>query len=535
MASSHSLHIPLTLEEENSLDDGGWVPESDEFLWLLEHPFEFIDVFFKHRLKKLEPFHKDLVEVSLTERRGLELFPATHGKTTLISMACPIFATCRDPNARISITAKNAAEAGNIAQSIRRELEQNTDLIRAYGPFKPRDDSKPWRNDFFQVDRRTSRAKEHTMAFFGSRSWTALGYRTDWSICDDVVTDKNSATEDQREKLKEWFSEVILTMPEEDNDRITVCGTRFHPDDLYGDLVEMSENEDFADEAFRIDHKDAIVSEADEETLWPERWPWKRLMAQKRLQGTLAFNKRYRNMPVDPERQVFKEEFFVGGWLGREKHNPILDPEYTIGGAPRDWPHYGGHDIGSLVGWSVSIALAHGKCDKHESCIWVQDLNRDQMSFPTQAHSICDIYTEYDMLELRSEANGIQEGIGDMAMQEAERRGLAINVSPHVSSKENKPDPEIGVTAMLPWFEQARVHIPYATATDRRVMDILKDEFITHPGKTTDCVMAFWFAWLGLRAGTVGRGSYNRLKKPVAIRSAGFNRRRIVRNPFYAR
>ena len=74
----------------------------DQKQFLLDNPDAFLGRYFAHRLNhRLEPFHLDLIKTAHTERRGLVLYPAAHGKTTIVSTLLPIWAICKDPNVRI--------------------------------------------------------------------------------------------------------------------------------------------------------------------------------------------------------------------------------------------------------------------------------------------------------------------------------------------------------------------------------------------------------------------------------------------------
>jgi hypothetical protein len=187
---------------------------NDRLAAIIADPALFIVTYFPHRIQKLEDFHLRLIDSATGKTRALILYPAGHGKTTLVSTLLPIWALCRDPNIRIAIIGKNDDEAQGIMSVIQAELIDNQELIRDFGPFKPDPDSgKPWALGRISVQKRTRRAKEPTITVFGSGAKTVLGYRTDWTICDDVVTEKNSNTPEQRRKMRDWFDLCVETGP----------------------------------------------------------------------------------------------------------------------------------------------------------------------------------------------------------------------------------------------------------------------------------------------------------------------------------
>jgi hypothetical protein len=538
---------------------------SQEALGLLvSQPDLFISHYFKHRIAKLEDFHMRLLRSATQESKGLILYPAAHGKTTLVSTLLPIWAVCQNPNIRVGIIGKNDAEANNISLSIQAELASNVELIRDFGPFKPIGEDKPWAAGKMTVSKRTQIHKEPTLAFFGASSKHTLGHRTDWSICDDVVTEKNSNTPEQREKLREWFNQSVRTMGLPGS-RLTVVGTLFHPADLYNDLIEMS-NPETGEPIWYVQREDAIVqmcvcghslrdhrlNQAEcshckcetayedldaKEPLWKAWWPWPELMALKAQMGTLDFNKRLRNIAVDPSRMVFKEEYVKGGWVGRTQYPGCIDKDYVIGQYDPSWKRVAGFDpavgITKSAKFCAHVTLALGSCQKHERCYWVVDLIRDQMSLPQQVDLILKQHQDYDLLKSIVEANSYQAGLLEAIKRKMQESGLAFAIDPHYTTRTNKPDPELGVQSMGPRFENGEFHIPWGNPESQRKMNVLVDELMQYPGRTTDTVMATWFAWKQLHETAPRYKSSNYLKKPMAWTQSGIQRRRVVRNPIY--
>jgi phage terminase large subunit-like protein len=507
--------------------------------YLLARPDVFVSRYFSHRLGlPLESFHLALIEAAVSHPRSLILFPATHGKTTIVSTLLPVWALCADPNIRMALILKNDTDAKGVMQAIIAELLGNEELIRDFGPFQPQDRETPFGFEKLSVAKRTLRAKEPTIAAFGSGSRSALGHRTDWTICDDIIHDRNSATPEQRSKIKEWFNQGPETMGEEVDDRLTVVGTLFHPEDLYGDLINLYDPETGLP-IYHVEHWDAIVDEEAHEVLWPARWPWKRLMAKKAGIGTLDFNKRYRNIAVDPSRMVFREEYIKGGYVGKIKYPGCLDRDYSVGDFDPSWPRYAGFDpaIGTYrtAKFCAHLTIAVGTCSEHERCYWVVDLVRDQMSLPQQVELILNQHERYENFISIVEANSYQAGLLDACQNKMKEAGVAHKIEPHYTGRTNKPDPELGVGAMSPVFENGMVHIPWGNPESMRKMEIFADELVQYPsGRTTDTVMAFWFAWRAAQHGVNRMRTFNRLHDGANKRFwEKTSRRRTLKNPYF--
>lgn len=504
--------------------------------FLLANPDMFILHYFAHRIKHLKDFHIDLMLAATSQVRALYLYPAGHGKTTLISTLLPIYGLCLDPNTRIAVIVKNDQEAENISRVIQAELTGNQRLIDDFGPFKPTDD-KVWSLSKMSVHHRTRVGKENTLAFFGAGARDVLGYRTDWTILDDIVSGENSTTPLMREKVREWFNLTVETGPEHEDSRITVVGTLFDPQDLYHDLREMLDPEDHLP-IYRTYYRDAIVDEEKQITLWPEAWTWKRLMKKKATQGTLAFNKRYRNIAVDKSRMVFREEYVRGGYIGEKAYPGCIDKTHRVGDFDPSWSRYCAFDpaVGrqAEAKFCAHITLAVGSCIDHERCFWVVDLVRDQMTQPQQIDLIIEKHRTYGAFKSVVEANSYQAGLYQSIEQKLKDQNLALRIEPHYTTRINKPDVETGVQAMAPYFENGLVHIPWGNPESSRKMKVLVDELIMYPGRTTDTVMAFWMAWRDAQISAPLYKSYSRYEPKQLPRLARASRNVWV-NPYYAR
>lgn len=461
----------------------------------------------------------------------------THN-TTIISELLPIVAICRNPNIRIANILKNEQDARAITRSIQAELVGNQELIEAFGPFVPEgDDSKTWAQGRFDVAKRTRGGKSSTWAAFGAGSRNALGYRTDWTIMDDTVTDRNSATPEQRASFREWFNQGPITMPDTNLGRITVVGTAFHPEDMYHDLMAMKMP---ADEKpmWTTTIRRAILDDKGT-VLWPEMRPYLFLMEQKLTMGTLDFNKRFQNEAIDPSRLVFREEYVYGGWLNGQQYPGCLDEGYRIGEADPDWRVFCGFDPAIGVKrnrkFCAHITLAVGSCPLHDRCLWVVDLRRDQMTLPQQVDLILERHEMYGAMKSTIETNAYQAGLLQQVKQKMDDMGVSYLIEGHYTTRMNKPDPDAGVQSMSAMVEQGKLHIPWGDAASRVTMGVLVDEMVSYPGKTTDTVMALWFAWRSTNITAPRFKSFNRLND-YTVRwpaPAMYGQSRII-NPFYS-
>lgn len=496
----------------------------------------FLHRYFGDRLDaKLEPFHMRLIDTALNDPRGLVLFPAGHGKTTLISGMLPILEICRNPNVRIAIIAKNDNEASAIMSSIKAELENNVKLIADYGPFRPvnGDPMRVWLTEAISVSKRTRQGKEHTLAVFGAGSRQILGWRTDWVIMDDTVTERNSATEDQRIKHVQWFNDCVSTSPEKKkagviNGRITAVGTMFHPHDLYATITSKLKAD--GTPMYHSHREDAILDYEKKLPLWPDVWSWGDLMNVKAAEGTLSFNKRYRNRPVDESMQPFREEYL----LGDPAHPGCLHDEYVLGEVEEGWrvfqsfdPAVGKTRSAKFCGHIVFAIDPAAPRRRH-----IIEVNRDQLTVPQQRDRLIDTHLKYNCVLSITEENAYQAGLKQIVDERCEQLGVTLRFEGHTTGR-NKQDPEIGLPSLAPLCENGDLWLPTGNPESRRKSMMLVEELVEYPFfKYSDLLMALWFGHLRASEVTASYVSFNRLDPKSRYRRSN-GRKGIVRNPYF--
>jgi heterodisulfide reductase subunit B len=170
----------------------------------------------------------------------------------------------------------------------------------------------------------------------------------------------------------------------------------------------------------------------------------------------------------------------------------------------------------------------------HDRCYWVVDCEREQWTLPQQVEKIITKHQEFSLLASHVEANSYQAGLLEAIEQKMRETNIALTVAPHYTNKTNKPDPELGVQAMAPWFERGAFHIPQADAFSQNRMRQLVEELVMYPdSRTTDTVMALWFAWRALQSTGQRFASVNRMAREAPRLNKRFGSRRLVMNPAY--
>jgi len=524
--------------------------------FVLSHPDIFIERYSGLRLKT---FQRRILYATYLNERLVVLLPAGHGKSTLISKWYTIWRICQNPNIRIILVMKTDAEVSYYARSIRKELAANHQLIRDFGPFVPRGKDAVWSNDAIEVHKRQIREPQPTVEFASSKSIEqVLGHRCDEYLCDDIVTPSTVSTDDQREKQKGVFNEGIDTGPQPlwDRDPETglflnkpdeiywpspeeyipgleprywkgaLIGTVFHPADLLHEKARSPQDlipgRIYKGNApgWKMMYFDCWEHDADnnvtDNPLWPERWSREALHMKEAGQGTIDFNKRYRNIAVSDADLTFKRIWVKGegdypGCLNRRRSWGEL-PEHAVYPALEQWgpnppkwypvesfdPSTGRKNKGST--WSSYVVQAVNMNAKVKRRYLI-DIFRAQLGFDDILTKLEEMYFLWGCQLSVIEQNAAQRWLIDNERMKKLQLDRGMVVKGHETQAGNKIDPIMGVGSMQGMVRDGLLDIPYMTPSDKEKAAPFIDQLQLYPEGVTDWVMALWFGDLAFREG----------------------------------
>lgn len=500
---------------------------------------------------ELQPFQSEFILAAEDHHRLIGEWPAGHGKSTNMSWGYPVWHAARNPNVRIIQLGKTTEEMDAYALLERNTLEKNEKLVRWYGHFRSPDPGErrlqQWSSSGVNVAQRQIADPHSTLEWFGSNSDAALGHRCDIIIVDDVVTPDTAGTPERRQKLLYRFREQWQTAPQYrfpikpspvtrwpvtnpqdgsfrgylqvpdhifwpdygEYEKIIVVGTVFHHLDLYHVLEKDPTFHFIRHDCFVRDPKTQAVA-----SLWPDRWPLDKLETERKSQGLLSFNRRYRNICTSEEDLAFREIYFTGGEEGARSYPGCLDKERSFGDRKEDWrvicsldPASGTKSKDSAMPAMV-VAGYDPKSDPAKRRRYLIDLWSDYASYHgilAAAVRMHDLYA-YDMLVVEINA------FGKWLMDEDEPqiqllKSRGVRIVPHTTGA-NKKDAVWGVKSMEPFFMDGLWSFPYATPSDHAKLEPFYNQFKYYPQDLTDYPMATWFVDLQVRKGTMKTGAF---------------------------
>jgi hypothetical protein len=208
------------------------------------------------------------------ENRVVMNFPPNHAKTTTFSMNYVVWRIHKNPGISIAIISKSQGYAKKILNGVKARLTSKK-YRQMHLDFAPdggwRDPDQSWSATMIYVQGKYDgdTEKEPTVEAVGMGG-AIYGGRFDLIILDDVVDNENAHRfEDQTD----WTMTILDSRLPPDGGLMLVLGTRLAPNDLYGNLRKL-ENED-EQQFFTYFAQPAVLDyDVDGEGDWLCLWPW---------------------------------------------------------------------------------------------------------------------------------------------------------------------------------------------------------------------------------------------------------------------
>jgi hypothetical protein len=490
------------------------------------------------------PFHDDIDDAlsNPLNRKSAIALPRGFGKTNHLSIAYPLWEIARNHDLRILLVSSTAELSKKSLGAIVDVIERNP-RYRTWAKIvdggdvgvtprrrarQKRDEN--WSADSIIIEREAVAMRDATIqavGIFGS----IISRRADIVILDDLVTQENSATDEQRQKVKDWVRSTLLPVLVPGG-RVVCMGNVWHMDDLMSELLKdpqfqvrkripailheanrrdlwdqwiaikldesLSAEQQLAKSAeFRSEHR----TEMDEgvEVLWPDRFTYEELYMI-RLSDQFSFARMYMCDPsIRPNQKFFEEDIEAALSKGKnmvlqDDERPEYEPDMTTGGL----------DLAvSMESWgddTVLLTLDRVRYGSKDEAIRTGDyvlrnIQRGKFSPDEIRKMVVVNEAVIGPVATRVETNGFQE----MMCRDLGDSGALVT---SYKTGGEKNDPAIGVHSLAVLFEQRKIILPNSPkdARTRRLVAQLVNEMRAFPdGHTGDSLMALWFAFSEMR------------------------------------
>lgn len=264
--------------------------------------------------------------------------PRAHAKSTIATMAFPLWALLCKREAFVVLASGTEGQASRLLEHVRKQMEDNPLLLEDFPELAKAKRSAPWRKGELLLP-----SGEKIMAFSSNQNLRGIRHRQHRPtlIIADDLEDRNAVvSEELRAKLKTWFTATLLKAGTSKT-RVVVVGNVLHDDSLLANLLdrkmsplwtalryqaveqfsprqdlwdywgrivgsdETFEGETGRDAAKRFMEANRADMFADTKVLWPEGYGYQELMEARFNDGEATFQAEFQNDPSDPDTCVF--------------------------------------------------------------------------------------------------------------------------------------------------------------------------------------------------------------------------------------
>ena len=244
------------------------------------------------------PFHLEIdANDDIRNRLVVTAAPRGFSKTTraliMPSLHDTLFQTCRFT----VVSSDTWDQAALFTLAVKVELEENERIRCDFGEQR----GSRWKDgDFVTANGVRIKARGVGQRI---RGLTYRGQRPDCFRGDDLEDEISASSPDQVEKRLRWLRRAVIPGLVPSGAKIRVYGTILHPRSMLARLLDEQDSRGRPKHVTKIYR--AITNG---KSIWPERFPLKRLREIEEQIGTPAFEAEYQNNPVDPSA-LFQEEW----------------------------------------------------------------------------------------------------------------------------------------------------------------------------------------------------------------------------------
>ena len=403
----------------------------------------------------------------------LLLFPRDHMKSALVAFRVAHRITV-DPTLRVLYLSATSNLAQKQLSFIKNIL--TSPIYKRYWPDHVHDDEgkrEKWTQTEIALDhpKRKEEGIRDPTIFTGGLTTSLTGLHCDIAVLDDIVVYENAYTNEGREKVKSQYS--LLSSIEGANAKEWVVGTRYHPKDLYSELLSMAEDiynaegEVVGSEPIYEIMEKAVedVGDGTGEFLWPRQSRSdgkffgfdRQVLAKKRAQylDKTQYRAQYYNDPTDPDTrpvdydkfQYYAKEHLTnnsGSWYYRDrKLNVFAAVDFAYSLKKRA-------DYTAIVVIGVDF----------ENNVYVLDIDRFKTDKISEyfAH-ILDLLNRWDFRKLRAEVTAAQAAIvQELKDSYIKPNGLFLKIEEHRPTRHQGSKEERIAAILEPRYDNLAIY-----------------------------------------------------------------------------
>lgn len=223
----------------------------------------YLDGYVKY---KTAAFQKEMFEIAQDKNIEAVVITAFRGsaKSTIMSLAYVIWTLISKQKNHIIILSQTQQLSKLILSNIRKELEENEQLISDFGPFRAVTDE--WSQNSLLIPLYNCRI---TCISCGEsiRGIKHRQYRPDLIICDDVEDVQSVRTKESRDKTYNWLTREVIPVGD-NNSKLIIIGNMLHEDGLMARLKKAIKEGNFS-----AIYREYPLLDENSKCLWSEKFP----------------------------------------------------------------------------------------------------------------------------------------------------------------------------------------------------------------------------------------------------------------------
>lgn len=419
----------------------------------------------------LAPFHMEWFNNIHSRRRVVYMSSRSHAKTTIASILYPLWdGVLRRPAIEYYTYTANK----DLATILNSRFDNHLDLPIFQDPLL-------WPN-ITLVDRNIKGWNKSLITLGHGTEFNYKGFASATRgphphviIVDDILTDKTYLTD---EMIHDIFFKAISPMPKE---KLIVIGTPQHYQDI---LHKLFENKKYYSKKYP-----AIIDAETKHVLWPEEWPWEKLMEEKETIGELPFTQEYLCEPIDDATSLFPYAMCSNNFTQHAKLGQIPENTTTVMGC--DLALSESRDASFSV---FTVLAVYDDWRVRYADVW----KARGKNYKEQLLVLRSMGERYNPLLIYVEDNQFQK----MFVQMLDDVAPNLNIE-GIRTGSEKHNIELGVPSIRQFLEQKRLEIPRGdelsiSLTNELVQELVafgvKDGKVRSVAKHDDMVMSLWMA-----------------------------------------
>ena len=392
--------------------------------------------------------------------------PRGHAKSTIVTLVYVLWCVLYQKEKMILIASNTTSQARTLLKDIKDQLRSNTLLLTDFPEICCEKKPKPWREDKIQLP-------NGVMICAYGAGQSPRGIRNDKDrpgliICDDLENEEQVESEEQRDKLRSWFSGALINTGHSGTN-VIVVGTILNHNSLLANLVDLQKTPGWNGRLYKALLEDSVYPHLWEiwtaifrsneehegktgpdaakmffdryeeymlegtEVLWPEWESFYDLKVLRETEGEIFFQREKQNCPLDPKQCIFKKENMLF-W-----DNEYKDTQHLIEAVGRYGIYYGACDpsLGRSARSDYTAIIVLLK-DNQTNIMYVIAADMIQCTPDASLQRIIQYADMYRFSQFTVESNNFQQLLVDDLQRRLLQKGHNTRIRPvhHTSQKQ---------------------------------------------------------------------------------------------------